>query len=89
MILTKIDLLPYVPFDRDRCLDYARQVNPHIQIFQVSAMSGEGLSDWYEWLRSQFLIEATSGSFSYRHGTLNSSFKHPFLSANPNHLTGG
>lgn len=63
MILTKIDLLPYVPFDRDRCLDYARQVNPHIQIFQVSAMSGEGLRDWYEWLRSQFLIEATSGAF--------------------------
>ncbi|MGL5034896.1 MAG: hydrogenase nickel incorporation protein HypB, partial [Microcystaceae cyanobacterium] len=36
MILNKIDLLPYVTFDRDRCLEYARQVNPRLQIFQVS-----------------------------------------------------
>ena len=36
MILTKIDLLPYVQFDVDRCLAYARQVNPSLKIFQVS-----------------------------------------------------
>ncbi len=53
MILTKIDLLPYVQFDRDRCLEYAHQVNPHMQIFQVSATTGEGLEDWYNWLRQQ------------------------------------
>jgi len=52
MVLTKIDLLPYVSFDVDRCLDYARQVNPDLRIFQVSAVSGEGLSDWYAWLKS-------------------------------------
>jgi hydrogenase nickel incorporation protein HypB len=51
MILTKIDLLPYLEFDVDRCIQYARQVNPHIQIFQVSALTGVGLEDWYEWLR--------------------------------------
>lgn len=51
MLLTKIDLLPYVQFDVDRCLDYARQVNPQIQIFQVSAIAGTGLEDWYNWLR--------------------------------------
>jgi hydrogenase nickel incorporation protein HypB len=50
MVLTKIDLLPYVSFDVDRCLDYARQVNPDIRIFQVSATAGTGLSAWYEWL---------------------------------------
>ncbi len=32
MILNKIDLLPYVPFDVDRCLEYARQVNPRIRV---------------------------------------------------------
>ncbi|NES03375.1 MAG: hydrogenase accessory protein HypB, partial [Okeania sp. SIO2F4] len=52
MILTKIDLLPYVQFDVNRCIEYAKQVNPQIQIFQVSAISGEGLNNWYEWLKS-------------------------------------
>lgn len=52
MILTKVDLLPYVPFDRDRCLEYARQVNPHLTVFQVSSTSGEGLEEWYGWLRN-------------------------------------
>lgn len=50
MILTKIDLLPYLNFDVDRCLAYARQVNPTLQIFQVSATTGAGLQDWYDWL---------------------------------------
>ncbi|MDJ0589422.1 MAG: hydrogenase nickel incorporation protein HypB [Pleurocapsa sp. MO_226.B13] len=50
MILTKIDLLPYVQFNVDLCLEYARQVNPSLQIFQVSAVTGKGLNDWYEWL---------------------------------------
>ena len=52
MVLTKIDLLPYVSFDVQRCLDYARQVNPELKVFQVSAVSGAGLEDWYGWLRS-------------------------------------
>ncbi|QIR40868.1 hydrogenase nickel incorporation protein HypB [Tolypothrix sp. PCC 7910] len=50
MILTKIDLLPYVQFDVQKCLEYARQVNPEIQIFQVSSTTGAGLENWYEWL---------------------------------------
>lgn len=50
MILTKIDLLPHVQFDVQRCIEYARQVNPQIQVFQVSALIGTGLENWYEWL---------------------------------------
>ncbi|BAY98592.1 hydrogenase accessory protein HypB [Tolypothrix tenuis PCC 7101] len=50
MILTKIDLLPYVQFDVQKCLEYARQVNPEIQIFQVSSTTGAGLETWYDWL---------------------------------------
>ena len=53
MILTKIDLLPYVQFDVDRCLEYARQVNPNLKIFQVSATTGNGLNHWYDWLKAQ------------------------------------
>jgi hydrogenase nickel incorporation protein HypB len=51
MILTKTDLLPHVPFDLDRCLAYARQVNPRLEIVQLSAISGEGLDAWYARLR--------------------------------------
>ena len=53
MLLNKIDLLPYVSFDVERCIAYARQVNPDIQIFPVSATSGEGLDHWYAWLLDQ------------------------------------
>lgn len=52
MLLNKIDLLPYLDFDVDKCIEYARQVNPGIQILQVSATSGEGMDDWYHWIRS-------------------------------------
>jgi hydrogenase nickel incorporation protein HypB len=50
MVLTKIDLLPYVQFDVQKCIEYAQQVNPQIQIFQVSALTGTGLENWYKWL---------------------------------------
>ncbi|MBD2561952.1 MULTISPECIES: hydrogenase nickel incorporation protein HypB [Nostoc] len=50
MILTKIDLLPYVNFDVQKCIEYAIEVNPQIQIFQVSATTGAGLENWYAWL---------------------------------------
>ena len=50
MIINKIDLLPYVQFNVDRCIEYARQVNPHLQVFQVSATTGTGLDTWYRWL---------------------------------------
>ena len=50
MLLNKIDLLPYLDFDVEECLDYARQVNPNIEIIQLSAKTGEGMDAWYEWL---------------------------------------
>lgn len=50
MIITKLDLLPYVHFDIEKCIEYARQVNPQIKVFQVSAQTGQGLEDWYKWL---------------------------------------
>lgn len=53
MLLNKIDLLPYLSFDMERCVDHARTVNPGIVIFRVSATSGEGMQDWYGWLRKQ------------------------------------
>jgi hydrogenase nickel incorporation protein HypB len=52
MLLNKIDLLPYLNFDVNRCIDFARRVNPRIRVLQVSATTGEGMADWYQWLRA-------------------------------------
>jgi len=51
MLLNKVDLLPYLDFDVEKCLDMARRVSPGIRIFQLSAKSGEGMAEWYEWLQ--------------------------------------
>jgi len=53
MILSKIDLLPHLDFNRAAAIAYAREVNPGIKILQLSARSGEGLESWYGWLRTQ------------------------------------
>ena len=53
MLLNKIDLLPHVQFDMDQCIRYARQVNPDIQVFPVSAIQDGGLEPWIRWLQEQ------------------------------------
>ncbi len=50
MLLTKTDLLPYVPFRLDDALANARTVQPGIQILQVSSTTGAGMDDWLRWL---------------------------------------
>ena len=52
MIISKIDLAPYVDFDIARCEAAAQEVNPDIRSLRLSVRSGEGLPDWYEWLRA-------------------------------------
>ena len=51
MVLTKIDLLPYVPFRLDDAIANARSIQPDIEIMQVSNTTGEGLEQWMEWVR--------------------------------------
>jgi len=51
MLLNKIDLLPYLQFDLQRCLDYARRVNPDIAILSVSASTVQGMEEWIAWIR--------------------------------------
>ena len=52
MLLNKIDLLPYLQFDTEKCIEYARRVNPGIKVLQVSATSGENMEAWYQWIRA-------------------------------------
>lgn len=51
MILGKIDLLPHLDFDADRCVAYARRINPDIEVLRLSARTGEGMEDWISWIR--------------------------------------
>jgi hydrogenase nickel incorporation protein HypB len=50
MILNKVDLLPHLSFDVERCVAFARKVNPAIELIKLSATSGEGLEEWYSWI---------------------------------------
>ncbi len=64
MILNKTDLLPHLDFDVEHCLDGARRVNPRLEILQLSAARGAGLSAWYDWIRAArrpLLAAATAG----------------------------
>ncbi|HGG59964.1 MAG TPA: hypothetical protein ENK26_08645, partial [Gammaproteobacteria bacterium] len=51
LLINKIDLLPYLEFDIERCIGYARRVNPRIRILPVSAATGEGMDPWLRWIR--------------------------------------
>jgi hydrogenase nickel incorporation protein HypB len=53
MLINKIDLTPYVEFDVERCSQFARQVNPDLEIMRVSARTKDGLDPWYRWLRAR------------------------------------
>jgi hydrogenase nickel incorporation protein HypB len=50
MLLNKVDLLPYLSFDVEKAIDYARRVNHDIEVIQVSATTGEGMEAWYNWI---------------------------------------
>lgn len=50
MLLNKVDLLPYVDFDVEKCKEMARRVSPGITIFEISSRTGEGMDAWYGWL---------------------------------------
>jgi hydrogenase nickel incorporation protein HypB len=52
-IINKIDLLPYVNFDVEKAKDYAKQLNPSMIFFEVSATTGEGMENWYQYLKNR------------------------------------
>jgi len=51
MLLNKIDLLPYLNYDVDAAIGFARRVNPRIRVIQVSATTGAGMDEWLQFLR--------------------------------------
>ncbi len=53
LVINKIDVLPYFDFDMEKVVEYARMRNPKIEIFPISAKTGEGVDAWVDWLRRQ------------------------------------
>ncbi len=50
MLLNKCDLLPYLSFDSELAIEYARRINPALQVIRISATSGEGMPEWLDWI---------------------------------------
>jgi hydrogenase nickel incorporation protein HypB len=50
MLINKIDLLPYVDFSPEKCIDYARRVNANIDVLSIAAATGDGLADFNTWM---------------------------------------
>ena len=53
LLINKVDVLPYFDFDMDKVVEYAHRRNPKLEIFPVSAKTGEGMDAWCDWLRRQ------------------------------------
>ena len=53
LLINKTDVLPYFDFDMDKVVEYAHRRNPKLEIFPVSAKTGEGMDTWCDWLRRQ------------------------------------
>ena len=52
-LLNKIDLLPYLDYDKAQAIAYIQQVHPGMPVFEISARSGEGMEGWIEWLKGK------------------------------------
>ena len=50
-LINKCDLLPYLDYDVSLAIKYGHQVNPNLRFIELSAKSGEGTQEWYEWLK--------------------------------------
>ncbi len=60
LLLNKIDLLPYLAFELDTCIENARKVNPAIEVIKLSAQTGEGMDQWLEWLSRRQYKQAST-----------------------------
>ena len=55
LIINKIDVMPYFDFDMDKVREFALKRNPNIELFPISAKTGEGVDAWCAWLEAQVM----------------------------------
>jgi hydrogenase nickel incorporation protein HypB len=60
VLITKTDLLPYLPVQVERIEDHIKQVNPHCAVLRVSASSGAGIEAWHLWLHQQVIAQRSA-----------------------------
>ena len=53
LIINKIDVMPYFDFSIEKCTERVKKLNPNIEIFPISAKTGEGVEAWANWIRKQ------------------------------------
>ena len=53
LLINKIDVKPYFNFNSDAVRERVRKLNPDIAIFEISALTGEGIKEWAEWLAAK------------------------------------
>jgi len=53
LVLSKLDLLPYVPFSVEAAIEDARRIQPALDVLTVSALRGDGIAAWCEYLERQ------------------------------------
>lgn len=58
LLINKIDLLPYLKFDINKCIANALAINPTLKVMAVSAQEGTGMQLWYDWLKANVLSPA-------------------------------
>lgn len=61
MLVSKSDLLPYVPFSVDAVTKDAREVNPDLEVITISTLNGDGIEDWCQWLKQQLEKKKNKG----------------------------
>jgi hydrogenase nickel incorporation protein HypB len=62
IVLNKVDLLPSVPFDLEAFRADVRRIKPGVELIELSAIKGDGMGRWLEWLRSQVVRETQKAS---------------------------
>lgn len=62
MLVSKADLLPYVPFSVEAVTQDAREVNPNLEVMTISTLNGDGIDEWCNWLKEKVKLKKESAA---------------------------